>query len=100
MKEQYPPTLKLSQLILPATQTDLAQISLYATTVIATNSNDVAEKYCRNWTRHPLLTAEQLNNICSQRNNRSLTQLKLTKLTTEPSSLIQNAVVPTNPTTM
>ncbi|KZV23828.1 aluminum-activated malate transporter 1-like [Dorcoceras hygrometricum] len=45
---------------------------------ISTNSNDVAENYCRNWTCHPLLTAEQLTNICSQRNIRSLTQLKLT----------------------
>ncbi|KZV37663.1 zinc finger CCCH domain-containing protein 38 [Dorcoceras hygrometricum] len=64
---------------------------------ISTNSNDVAENYCRNWTRNPLLTAEKLTNICSQRNNRSLTQLKLTQLTAESSSLIQNAVVPTNP---
>ncbi|KZV32116.1 hypothetical protein F511_29683 [Dorcoceras hygrometricum] len=64
---------------------------------ISTNSNDVAENYCRNWTRHPLLTAELLTNICSQRNNRTLTQLKLTQLTAESSSLIQNAVVPTNP---
>ncbi|KZV58507.1 TMV resistance protein N-like [Dorcoceras hygrometricum] len=43
---------------------------------ISTKSNDVAESYYHNWTRHPLLTAEQLNNICSQRNIRSLTQLK------------------------
>ncbi|KZV49552.1 hypothetical protein F511_16642 [Dorcoceras hygrometricum] len=34
----------------------LQQISLYAKTTIATNSNDIAENYCRNWTRHPLLT--------------------------------------------
>ncbi|KZV25476.1 putative LRR receptor-like serine/threonine-protein kinase [Dorcoceras hygrometricum] len=47
---------------------------------ISTNSNDVAENHCRNWTRHPLLTAEQLTNICCQRNNRSLTQLTLTQL--------------------
>ncbi|KZV35496.1 histone-lysine N-methyltransferase ASHR2 [Dorcoceras hygrometricum] len=59
--------------------------------------NNVAESYCRNWTHHPLLIAEQLTNICSQRNNRSLTQLKLTQLTSESSSLIQNTVVPTNP---
>ncbi|KZV17992.1 putative beta-amylase [Dorcoceras hygrometricum] len=59
--------------------------------------NDVAESYCRYWTRHPQLTAEQLSNICSQCNNRSLTQLKLTQLTVESSSLIQNAAVPTNP---
>ncbi|KZV15649.1 hypothetical protein F511_38857 [Dorcoceras hygrometricum] len=72
------------------------QISLYAKTAI-TKSNDVAENYCRNWIRHPLLIAEQLTNICSQRNNRSLTQLKLTQLTAESSPLIQNAVVPTNP---
>ncbi|KZV22818.1 Cysteine protein [Dorcoceras hygrometricum] len=64
---------------------------------ISTNSNDVAENYCHNWTRHPLLTTEQLTNICSQRNIRSLTQLKLTQLTAESSSLTQNAVVPTNP---
>ncbi|KZV40254.1 hypothetical protein F511_19390 [Dorcoceras hygrometricum] len=31
---------------------------------ISTNSNDVAENYCRNWTRHSLITAEQLTNIC------------------------------------
>ncbi|KZV36920.1 protein IQ-DOMAIN 1-like [Dorcoceras hygrometricum] len=70
----------------------LQQISPYAKTAIATKSNDVAENYCRNWTRHPLLTAEQLTNICSQRNNRYLTQLKLTQLTAESSSLIQNDV--------
>ncbi|KZV43980.1 hypothetical protein F511_11172 [Dorcoceras hygrometricum] len=64
---------------------------------ISTNSKDVAENHCRNWTRHPLLNAEQLTNICGQRNNRSLTQLTLTQLTAESSSLIQNAVVPTNP---
>ncbi|KZV37601.1 protease Do-like 5, chloroplastic [Dorcoceras hygrometricum] len=58
----------------------------------STNSNDVAENYCRYWTRYPLLTAEQLTNIGSQRN-----QLKLTQLTAEYSSLIQNAAVPTNP---
>ncbi|KZV49142.1 histone-lysine N-methyltransferase ASHR2 [Dorcoceras hygrometricum] len=74
----------------------LQQISLYATTAI-TYLNDVAESYCRKWTRHRLLIAEQLTNICLQRNNRSLTQLKLTQLTAESSSLIQNAVVPTNP---
>ncbi|KZV44286.1 autophagy 4a [Dorcoceras hygrometricum] len=59
--------------------------------------NDVAENYCRNWTLHPLLTAGQLTNICSQRNNRSLTLLKTNAATAESSSLIQNAVVPTNP---
>ncbi|KZV19592.1 hypothetical protein F511_44863 [Dorcoceras hygrometricum] len=58
----------------------------------STNSNDIAENYCRYWTRYPLLTAEQLTNIGSQRN-----QLKLTQLTAESSLLIQNAAIPTNP---
>ncbi|KZV42732.1 hypothetical protein F511_10440 [Dorcoceras hygrometricum] len=86
----YPLGLERSILI-------LQRISLYAKAAITTNSNDVAESYYRNWTRHPLLTAEQLTNICSQRNNISLTQLTLTQLTVESSSPIQNAIVPTNP---
>ncbi|KZV18828.1 hypothetical protein F511_18753 [Dorcoceras hygrometricum] len=57
------PTLPLSlSSELPAAGNEedkiLQQISLYAKIAIATNSNDVAENYCRNWTRRPLLTAE------------------------------------------
>ncbi|KZV47426.1 guanylate-binding protein 7-like [Dorcoceras hygrometricum] len=88
--------LKLSQLIFPLANRSCNR-SHSNPKQISTNSNDVAENYCRSWTRHPLLTTEQLTNICCQRNNRSLTQLTLTQLTAESSSLIQNAVVPTNP---
>ncbi|KZV26377.1 hypothetical protein F511_38039 [Dorcoceras hygrometricum] len=45
-----------------------------------------------NWSCLPSAIKED-----KQRNIRSLTQLKLTQLTAESSSLIQNAVVPTNP---
>ncbi|KZV23496.1 hypothetical protein F511_41229 [Dorcoceras hygrometricum] len=94
--EQLHRQLKLSQLIFPLANRSCNR-SHSKPEQISTNSNDVAENYYHNWTRHPLLTAEQLTNICSQRNNRSLTQLTLTQLTAEPSSIIQNAVVPTNP---
>ncbi|KZV33815.1 hypothetical protein F511_30314 [Dorcoceras hygrometricum] len=88
--------LKLSQLIFPLTKRSCNR-SHSTPKQRSLKSNDVAESYCRKWICHPLLTAEQRTNICSQHNNRSLTQLKLTQLTVESSSLIQNAVVPTNP---
>ncbi|KZV25800.1 hypothetical protein F511_31698 [Dorcoceras hygrometricum] len=59
--------LKLSQLIFPLANRS-CNISHSKPKQISTNSNDVAENYCRNWTP-------------------------------ESSSLNQNAVVPTNPTT-
>ncbi|KZV50578.1 hypothetical protein F511_25300 [Dorcoceras hygrometricum] len=73
--EQIHRQLKLSQLIFPIANRSCNR-SHSTPQQRSLKLNDVAESYCRNWTRHPLLTAKQLTNICSQRNNRSLTLLK------------------------